>query len=75
MGWGDIEGFCHKIFLICKNYFPGSKLPTFSHSAWYTSCDDWYLAALLDKWFAARINQHKTGGLELLTDNKCFYML
>ena len=26
-------GFCHQIFLICKNYFPGSKLPTFSHSA------------------------------------------
>ena len=22
-GVGAIDGFCHQIFLICKNYFPG----------------------------------------------------
>ena len=39
-GVGAIDGFCHQIFLICKNYFPGSRLPNFSHSAWHTSWDD-----------------------------------
>ena len=32
-GVGDIDGFCHTIFSTFKNYFPGSKFPTFYHSA------------------------------------------
>ena len=37
MGWGILTVFVTQ-FSIFKNYFPGSKLPPFYHSAGYTSC-------------------------------------